>query len=142
MNSVNLIGRIIKDTELKQTPNGTAVCSFTISVQRPNAKKGADGYYPSDMFNCTAWRQTAEFVDRYFSKGDSIGITGMITTNKYKDKDTGKERTGYEIVANNVYFVENKGKSNSGINIPFEKENAPQGNFQPVEIDETGDLPF
>lgn len=103
-NLVVLSGRLTSDAELKATPSGVSVTSFTIAVDR-RGKSGEDKQ--TDFINVVAWRQTAEFVTKYFQKGSMIGIEGSIQTRKYTDKD-GNNRTVFEVVASNVQFVESK----------------------------------
>lgn len=103
-NLVVLTGRLTADPELKNTPNGVPVCSFTIAVDR-RFKQGEERQ--SDFVNIVAWRGQAEFVSKYFSKGSMIGIEGSIQTRRYQDKE-GKNRTAFEVMANNVQFVESK----------------------------------
>ena len=103
-NLVVLTGRLTADPELKYTQNNVPVCSFSIAVDR-RYKQGEERQ--ADFINITAWRQTAEFVSKYFSKGSMIGIEGSIQTRRYQDKD-GNNRTAFEVVANNVQFVESK----------------------------------
>lgn len=98
-----LTGRICNDVELKYTQSNIPVCSFTIAVDRRG--KGEDKQ--TDFINIVAWRQTAEFITKYFKKGSMIGIEGSIQTRKYQDKD-GNNRTAFEVVANNVQFMESK----------------------------------
>ena len=107
-NLVVLTGRLTADPELKTTPNGISVTSFSIAVQRK--QKNSNNEYETDFINIVAWRQTAEFITKHFTKGSLIGIEGSIQTRKYKDKDD-KMRTVFEIVANNVQFVGAKEKS-------------------------------
>lgn len=109
MNVVCLLGRLTADPELRQTPNGISVCSFSVAVNR--AYSGANGERQADFINCVAWRQTAEFISRYFRKGNMIGLNGSIQTRQYQDKDTGKNRTAFEVVINNAYFAESKSGS-------------------------------
>lgn len=104
MNNVCLMGRLTADPELKQTTNGTPVLSFTTAVNR--GFKNPDGTYTADFINCVAWRQTAEFIARYFKKGQMIGLNGSIQTRQYQDKDTGKNRVAFEVIINNAYFAE------------------------------------
>ena len=99
-----LTGRLTTDPELKTTPNGTPVTAFTIAVNR-NYKAGEE--QETDFINIVAWRQTAEFITKYFRKGALIGIEGAIQTRKYTDKN-GNNRTAFEIVVNNAHFVESK----------------------------------
>lgn len=103
-NNVILTGRLTADPELKTTPNGVSVTSFSIAVERPY-KSGEEKQ--TDFICIVAWRKTAEFVTRYFKKGDMIGIEGRIQTRKYQDRD-GNSRTAFEVLANNVQFVESK----------------------------------
>lgn len=103
-NLVVLSGRLTADPELKTTANGVPVCSFSIAVDR-RYKQGEEKQ--TDFINIVAWRSTGEFVSKYFSKGSMIGIEGSIQTRRYQDKD-GKNRTAFEVVANNVQFIESK----------------------------------
>lgn len=106
MNKVIMMGRIVTDLELKSTPQGVNVCTFRIAVDRNFQKKGEER--KSDFFNVVAWRSNAEFVSRYFSKGKPILIEGELNTRQYTDKN-GNPATWYEIVADRLYFVGNKG---------------------------------
>ena len=108
MNIVCLVGRLTADVELRQTRNGINVTSFCVAVQ--SSSKNPDGTYKTDFINCVAWRNTAEFIARYFRKGQNIGLNGSIQTRQYQDKDTGKNRTAFEVLVNNTYFVESKAK--------------------------------
>lgn len=101
-NKAILIGRMVADPELKTTPNGVSVTSFRIAVDRAFGKERK-----ADFFSITCWRQQAEFVCRYFSKGKPIGIEGAIQNREYTDKD-GNKRTATEIVADRVFFVGSK----------------------------------
>ena len=104
-NLVVLTGRLTADPELKYTANNVPVTSFSIAVER-RYKQGEEKQ--ADFINIVAWRATAEFVSKYFQKGNMIGIEGSIQTRRYTDKETGKNRTAFEVVANNVQFVESK----------------------------------
>lgn len=143
-NLVVLSGRLTADVELKYTPNNVPVCSFTIAVER-RYKQGEERQ--ADFINIVAWRNTAEFISKHFSKGSMIGIEGAIQTRRYVDKDTGKNRTAFEVIANNVQFVDSKRSedANEG-NAPTTAENSPLAElknklneFTPVK---DGDLPF
>ena len=103
-NLVVLTGRLTGQPELKTTPNGISVCTFGIAVDRAY-KKGEDK--ETDFINIVCWRTTAEFVSKWFKKGNLIGIEGSIQTHRYQDKE-GNNRTAFEVVANNVHFVESK----------------------------------
>lgn len=109
-NLVVLTGRLTSDVELKTTPNGVSVCRFSIAVEKKH-KQGDERQ--ADFINIVAWRGTAEFVSKYFNKGSMIGIEGSIQTRKYQDKD-GKNCTAFEVVANNVQFVESKRPQDNG----------------------------
>lgn len=101
MNTINLIGNICKDIELKITPNGKSVCSFNIAVRRPFSKD------TTDFFTIVCWEKQAEMVSKYCLKGDRIGITGTLTTREFKDKD-GNNRKSFDIIAENIDFCERK----------------------------------
>lgn len=101
-NKVIMMGRIVNDPELKTTPQGVSVCSFRIAVDRRFQTKGEEK--KSDFFNVVAWRQQAEFVSRYFSKGRMIMVDGELNTRQYTDKN-GNPSTWYEIVADRVSFT-------------------------------------
>lgn len=131
-NLVVLTGRLTADAELKTTPSGVAVTSFNIAVDR-RVKQGEERQV--DFITIVAWRQTAEFITKYFKKGSMIGIEGAIQTRNYTDKNINK-RTAFEVVANNVQFVESKkaeGRTDVDIAKPSEEE------FTEVAND---DLPF
>lgn len=132
MNKAILVGRLTRDPELKSTANGTNVCSFSVAVNR--RYKNAEGNYDADFINCTAWRQTAEFVSKYFTKGRMIGVVGSIQTRNYDDKD-GKKVYVTEVAADEVHFVESKGDNNNNT-APV----ADVDDFAP--IDDTDELPF
>ncbi len=143
-NLVVLTGRLTADAELRHTQNDVPVCSFTIAVDR---RHKADEEKQADFINIVAWRQTAQFVASHFKKGSMIGIEGAIQTRKYVDKDTGKNRTAFEVVANNVQFVEPKRSDNNADVIPFGSKKDPLvelsgrlDDFTEVATDE--DLPF
>ena len=108
INLVVLQGRLTSDVELKTTQNGKSVCSFTIAndVGYGDNKK-------TSFINVIAWRNTAEFVSKYFKKGSPISIEGSLHTRNYEDK-TGNKRTAFEVVANNVHFGESKKSEDSG----------------------------
>jgi len=146
MNVVCLVGRMTADPELRQTPNGTNVCSFSVAVNRQFTD--ANGERQADFINCVAWRQTAEFITRYFRKGQHIGLNGTIQTRQYQDKDTGKNRTAFEVVINNAYFVESKGGNSQQQTQAQQVQTKPSASIIPElddfsQIDDSsGDLPF
>ena len=110
-NKIILMGRIVADPEMKTTPNGTNVCTFRIAVDRRYQKQGEDKQ--TDFFNIAAWRQTGEFVQRYFGKGRMILVEGEMTTRPYTDKN-GNQATWYEVVADRVSFTGEKAQGGSG----------------------------
>ena len=137
-----LSGRLTADPELKYTPNNVPVCSFTIAVER-RYKQGEERQ--ADFINIVAWRQTAEFVSKHFSKGSMIDIEGDIQTRRYVEKDTGKNRTAFEVIANNVQFIESKRSEGNNENLPQGNQNSFHGsnsNEDFTAIDDTRDLPF
>ena len=139
-NLVVLTGRLTADPELRYTPNNIPVTSFSIAVSR-RYKAGEQA--EADFINIVAWRQTAEFVTKYFQKGSMIGIEGSIQTRRYVDKETGKNRTAFEVVANNVQFVESKrdGAAPAG-DIQPGFTNAGANEFSALSGESDDDLPF
>lgn len=143
-NLVVLSGRLTADPELKTTPNGVSVTSFSIAVDR-RYKQGEEKQ--TDFINIVAWRQTAEFITKYFSKGSMIGIEGSIQMRRYQDKD-GNNRTAFEVIANNVQFIESKrSESNGEGNFLPTTENDPLAQIAErlegfTEVDNDDDVPF
>ena len=109
-NKVILGGRLTADPELKTTPSGISVTSFTIAVNRRFGTKGTAEEPQADFFNVTAWRQTAEFITRYFRKASSICVMGSIQTRTWIDQQ-GMKRFATEIVADEAFFVDAKSES-------------------------------
>lgn len=111
MNKTILMGRLTAQPELRQTQNGTASCRFTVAVNR--RFKNANGEYDADFISCVAWRQTAEFVSRYFSKGSMICVEGSLRTGSYQDRNH-SDVTHYttDLYVDNVEFCGSK--SNNG----------------------------
>ena len=145
-NKAILIGRLTVEPELRQTPSGVYLVNFQIAVDR--RFKSRDGERQADFITIVCWRQQAEFVAKYFHKGDPIGIEGSIQTRNYEDRQ-GNKRTAVEVVADNVFFV--GGRSSSASAAPAPAQNAPAAapaayssgsasDFEEVEID--NDLPF
>ena len=139
-NLVVLTGRLTADPELRYTPSNIPVTTFSIAVSR-RYKAGEQA--EADFINIVAWRQTAEFVTKYFQKGSMIGIEGSIQTRRYVDKETGKNRTAFEVVANNVQFVESK---RDGVAAPTDAQpgfsNAGAAEFTDLSGGADDDLPF
>ncbi len=108
INCAVLMGRLVGDPELRTTTNGTSVTSFRIAVDRNFVRQGEERQ--ADFIDIVAWRQTAEFVTRYFHKGSMIAVQGSIQTRNYEDKN-GNKRTAVEVVADNVSFCGSKAES-------------------------------
>ncbi len=142
MNVVILIGRLTDNPELRHTNNNIAVTRFSIAVDR-GYRTGEERQ--TDFVNIVAWRQTAEFITKYFSKGQRIAVEGSLRMNRYQDKD-GNNRITYEVVANNVHFVEPKNGGNAGFTAdtapaaPASFSNSDSGDFAEIASDD--DLPF
>ena len=109
--NVALMGRLVADPELRHTPNGVATCTFRIAVDRSFVRAGEER--KADFIDIVVWRQTAEFVCKYFHKGNLIAVDGSIQTRTYEDK-TGNKRYAFEVVANNVHFTGEKSGSTGG----------------------------
>lgn len=139
-NLVVLTGRLTADPELRYTANNTPVTSFSIAVSR-RYKAGEEAQ--ADFINIVAWRQTAEFVTKYFQKGSMIGIEGSIQTRRYVDKETGKNRTAFEVIANNVQFVEAKRDAAAPApEAPASFSNTGANDFTDLSGEADDDLPF
>jgi single-strand DNA-binding protein len=138
MNKVQLVGRLTKDPEVKLTPNQTKVCSFTIAVDR--RFKDANGQRQADFINCVAWKQTAEFLQKYFHKGNRIGICGSIQTRSYEDQN-GQNHFITEVLAEEVEFVESQGKPSQEEKIESEAPIEVNPNTGEV-MNDGGTLPF
>lgn len=104
-NGVHIMGRITKDLELRHTQSGTAVCQFCVAVTR--SFKDANGEYQSDFIDCVAWRNSAEFITKYFSKGGLIALDGELQTRNYTDKD-GNKRKATELLVSSAAFTGEK----------------------------------
>ena len=114
LNHIVIMGRLTRDPELRSTASGISVASFTVAVDRDFGNKES-GEKQTDFINCVAWRSTGEFVNKYFSKGSMIVVSGRLQIRDYTDRD-GNKRTAAEIVADNVYFGESKRRDDSGSN--------------------------
>lgn len=145
-----LVGRFTADPELRQTPNGVSVTSFTLAVDRRYTPK--DGEKTVDFIDIVAWRQTAELICRFFSKGRAILVEGSIQVRSYVDKN-GQNRRAWEVVADNFSFVESKNAgapSSSGSAfapeaMPMQEPPAAYSSGSVddfAEIEDDGDLPF
>ena len=112
LNHITVMGRLTRDPELRRTGSGIAVTSFTVAVDRDFAPKDG-GERETDFIDCVAWRQTGEFVSKYFQKGRMAVVSGRLQIRSWTDKDGNKRRTA-EIVADNVYFGDSKRDSEGG----------------------------
>ncbi len=112
LNHITIMGRLTRDPELRRTGSGVAVASFTLAVDRDFSPKDG-GERETDFIDCVAWRQTGEFVSKYFTKGRMAVVSGRLQIRSWNDKDGNKRRTA-EIVADNVYFGDSKRDSEGG----------------------------
>lgn len=119
MNRIFISGRLTKNPELRATWNGIEVCNFTVAVDR---KVGKDGEKKCDFIDCTAWRKTGVFVEKYFHKGDGISLEGTLQSEKYTDED-GNNRTAWKVVVENVEFP--LGKKSDGSSVENYEQTAP-----------------
>ena len=138
LNIAALMGRLTRDPEMRKTPQGVSVATFTIAVDRSFVKQGEDRQ--ADFIDIVCWRNTAEFVCKYFQKGSMIALNGSIQTRTYQDKN-GNNRKAFEIVADNVHFAGEKkdgGAQGGGSPHYEEKKN---DDFAVIDEGEE-DLPF
>ena len=112
LNHITIMGRLTRDPELRRTGSGIAVASFTVAVDRDFGGRDG-GERETDFIDCVAWRQTGEFVSKYFTKGSMIVVSGRLQIRGWTDKEGNKRRSA-EVVADNVYFGESKRSSESG----------------------------
>ncbi len=152
LNQVALMGRLTAEPELRHTTSNIAVASFTLAVNKSYVKQGAERQ--TDFIDIVAWRNTAEFICKYFHKGQMMALEGSIQTSTYTDHD-GNSRKRFEVLANNVYFTESRNPNQSGGYAPSipqpdyspaSQDNAaystPSGNDDFITLDDDDDLPF
>ena len=142
MNKVILMGRLTKDIEMRQTPNGVSLVRFSIAVTR--RFKNSNGEYDADFINCVAWRKTGEFIARYFQKGSMIAIVGSIQTRSWDGND-GKKQYATEVIVDEAYFTGSKSESGTGGNTDLSDSGLDDLNSQYGENFATigeEDLPF
>ena len=106
LNHITIMGRLVRDPELRRTGSGIAVASFTVAVDRDFGSRDG-GERETDFIDCVAWRQTGEFVSKYFTKGSMIVVSGRLQIRSWNDKDGNKRRTA-EVVADNCYFGDSR----------------------------------
>jgi single-strand DNA-binding protein len=128
LNKIILMGRLTRDPELRRTQSGTPVASFTLAVDRDFKSQG--GEKETDFIDVVAWRNTAEFVSKYFTKGRMAVVEGRLQIRDWTDKD-GNKRKAAEVIADNVYFGDSKKEASGG---------SFGGGFS--EIEDDGDIPF
>lgn len=142
LNQIVLMGRLTRDPELRHTQTGTAVASFSLAVDRDFGSR--DGEKQTDFIDIVAWRNTAEFVSKYFAKGRMAVVSGRLQIREWTDKEGGKRRSA-EIVADNVYFGDSKKDHDGGreYSPATESYTAPVTGSDFAELDDDdGDLPF
>ncbi len=149
LNHITIMGRLTRDPELRYTQSQTPVASFTLAVDRDFGSKDG-GEKQTDFIDCVAWRQTAEFVSKYFTKGRMAVVSGRLQIRDWTDREGGKRRSA-EIVADNVYFGDSKrdgdsgGSSYSGGRYEAPRGPVPGGDDGFKELGDSGDdgeLPF
>ena len=148
LNHITIMGRLTRDPELRRTGSGIAVASFTVAVDRDFGNREG-GERETDFIDCVAWRQTGEFVSKYFTKGSMAVVSGRLQIRNWTDKEGNKRRSA-EVVADNVYFGESKRQSEgSGYAAPSAPAyggysapaSAPASDFAMLE-DDDAQLPF
>ena len=137
LNHITLMGRLTRDPELRRTGSGTAVTSFTLAVDRDF--KSQSGEKETDFIDVVAWRSTAEFVSKYFTKGRMAVVEGRIQIRDWTDKDGGKRRSA-EVIANNVYFGDSK-KDDQSSRPVSRGVDVSASDFAEIS-EEDGELPF
>ena len=138
MNHVIITGRLGADIELRQTPQGVSVATFSLAVSRLRTKD------TTDWIECVAWRQSAEFLSRYTKKGDLIAVAGMLTVRKYEDKN-GNKRTAYEVICDRVESLQRREENQQGNYSTYAAKVAQQNAGIAVDyddIEDDGDMPF
>ena len=137
INKVILTGRLTQKPELKKTSSDVSVTAFSVAVQRQFKDKA--GNYPTDFINCVAWRNTAEFIAKFFDKGNLIALVGELQSRNYEDKQ-GNKRTAFEVICTEAHFVESKKEVAPEFKPPLKAApNVSADEFEEVTDD---DLPF
>ena len=139
LNKIFIMGRLTRDPELRTTNSGTSVASFSLAVDRNY--KGADGEKETDFIDCVAWRSTAEFAAKYFTKGRMAAVEGRLQIRPWTDKE-GNNRRSAEVIVDNMYFGDSKRDGDTGGARPASGPvNVSANDWQEADEDE-GDLPF
>lgn len=145
LNNITIMGRLTKDPEIRRTGSGIAVTSFTLAVDRDFAPKNG-GEKETDFIDCVAWKNTAEFVSKYFAKGRMAVVSGRLQIRGWTDKDGSKRRTA-EVVADSVYFGDSKKDDATGLAQSYNSGvghyggTAPSSDFAVLDGEDIG-LPF
>lgn len=141
LNKIFIMGRLTRDPELRRTQNGTAVAGFALAVDQDF--KNADGTKETDFIEVVAWRSSAEFVSKYFTKGRMAIVEGRLQIRDWTDKN-GNKRRNAEVVANNVYFGDSKkeGDSSGGYKAAGKAVDVEPGEGEFAEVEDEEDLPF
>ena len=139
LNNIVIMGRLTRDPELRRTGSGVAVTSFTLAVDRDFS--GKDGEKETDFIDCVAWRQTGEFVSKYFAKGRMACVQGSLQIRNWTDKD-GNKRKSAEVIASNVYFADSKNAAQSDGSSPTAPTYATPTVPDYSVIDDDEPLPF
>lgn len=137
LNHITIMGRMVSDPELRRINSGVAVTSFTLAVDRDYTKDGAEK--ETDFIDCVAWKNTAEFVSKYFGKGRMAVASGRLQIRSWTDKD-GNKRRNAEVVADNVYFADSKKDAGDKYEAAM-SNNSPLQDYAVMDGDD-GDLPF
>ena len=152
LNRIDIQGRLVRDPELRRTQSGVAVTSFTLAAERDYCEAGKDR--EADFIDCVAWRGTAEFIDKYFTKGRMMIVTGRLQIRNWQDKEGNKRRSA-EVLADSVYFGDSKPQSGQSQQatqsaefsqlpdstpVPFKGSDMPQMEIDADGLDDT--LPF
>lgn len=139
LNHITIMGRLTRDPELRRTGSGVAVTSFTLAVDRDIP--GKDGNRETDFIDCVAWRQTGEFVAKYFTKGRMAVVDGKLQIRSWTDKDSNKRKTA-EVMADNVYFGDSKQESTGAGNYSGYAAPAPSASDYEMLEDDDAQLPY
>ena len=134
LNHIVLMGRLTRDPELRRTGSGIAVASFSLAVDRDFGSSANNGEKETDFIDIVAWRNTAEFVSKYFTKGRMAVVEGRLQIRDWTDKDGGRRRSA-EVVADSVYFGDSK-------RTVSDSDTPPSGEFQELPEEAKGELPF
>lgn len=136
MNAVNITGRLAAKPDLKSTQNGKSVCNFRLAVARPRVKD------TTDWIPCTAWNQSAEFLSKYAEKGSRVGVSGILASRDYEDRD-GNKRTSYEVLCESVELLDSRPTTSASA--PAKAAEASSNSFADmtgIEVLEEETLPF